>query len=115
MPLNKAVIGKKYKTDAFEVKQHETIYYALGYNEDNDAYFDNRREGGIIAPPMYAVTYGSGPTAHIVLDEEVGMNFMMVVHYTQEYHWLKPVKPGDVITNEATITCQRMAGSTDSG
>ena len=104
MPLNEKVIGKKYTSDPVKISQHESIYYALAYNEDNDAYFDNRRPGGIIAPPMYAVFYGAGPTAQIIFDAEIGMNMMFVVHYSQYFEWLKPVKPGDEVISEGTIT-----------
>ena len=105
MPLNEKIIGKKYPADVpREITQHETIYYALAFNEDNDAYFDNRREGGIIAPPMYAVNYTGMPTGSISLDPETGMNFAAVVHYTQEFEWIIPVKPGDMIKSEAVIT-----------
>ena len=104
MPLNEKVIGKKYVTDPVEISQHESIYYGLAFNDDNDAYFDNRREGGIIAPPMYAVNYTAGPVAQIIFDQEIGMNFMMVVHYSQEFEWLLPVRPKDKIFNDCTIT-----------
>jgi len=104
MPLNEKVIGKKYSSGPVTINRHESIYYALSYNEDNDAYFDNRREGGIIVPPMFAVNYAVGPTAEIMFDEEVGLNMMMVVHYSQEFEWLKPVKPDDVIKTEGIIT-----------
>lgn len=104
MPLNEKVIGKRYQTDPVEIKAHESIYYALAYNEENDAYFDGRREGGIIAPPMYAVNYAAGPVAKIIFDQEIGMNFTMVVHYSQELHWIKPVRPGDRLTTEGVIT-----------
>ncbi|MDD5712728.1 MAG: MaoC/PaaZ C-terminal domain-containing protein [Smithellaceae bacterium] len=103
MALNEKVIGKKYSTPPEEITQHESIYYGLAYGEDNDAYFDNRREGGVIAPPMYAVKYAAGPVAQIIFDNEVGLNFMMVVHYSQEFEWLLPVKPKDVITTEGVI------------
>ncbi len=104
MPLNEKVIGKTYKSDPVKISQHESIYYALAYNEDNDAYFDNRRTGGIIAPPMYAVFYAAGPTAQIIFDAEIGMNMMFVVHYSQYFEWLKAVKPNDEVTSEGTIT-----------
>jgi acyl dehydratase len=104
MPLNEKVIGKKYTSDPKEVTQHESIYYALAYNEDNDAYFDNRREGGLIAPPMYAAAYGAGPVPALLGDSETGLDYTMVVDYSRELHWLKPVKPGDIITSVATIT-----------
>ncbi|MCX5847972.1 MAG: MaoC/PaaZ C-terminal domain-containing protein [Deltaproteobacteria bacterium] len=103
MALNEKVIGKKYSVPPVEISAHESIYYALAYGDDNDAYFDNRREGGIIAPPMYAVKYASGPVVEIIMDQEVGLNFMMVVHYSQEFEWLKPVKPNDSIKTEGVI------------
>jgi acyl dehydratase len=104
MPLNEKVVGKKYKSDSIKISQHESIYYALAYNEDNDAYFDNRRQGGIIAPPMYAVFYAAGPTAQLMFDAEIGINMMFVVHYSQYFEWIKAVKPGDEVTSEGTIT-----------
>lgn len=104
MALNERVIGKKYAAPPIEVARHESIYYALAINEDNDAYFDMRRPGGILVPPMYAVMYSAVPTANIVFDQEVGLNMMMVVHYSQEFEWLKPVRPGDSISTEGVIT-----------
>jgi acyl dehydratase len=104
MPLNKDVIGEKYPTDPFEIIAHESIYYALAYNEDNDAYFDNRRDGGIIAPPMYAVRYAGTPVGALLFDQETGMNIAMMVHYKQEFEWIEAVRPGDVISNDAEIT-----------
>lgn len=104
MPLNKEVIGKKYPTESFTITAHESIYYALAYNEDNDAYFDNRREGGIIVPPMYAVRYAGTPVGELLFDQETGMNVAMMVHYTQEFEWIKAVRPGDTISNDAEIT-----------
>ncbi len=104
MPLNEKVIGKKYPSEPFQVTAHESIYYALAYNEDNDAYFDNRRDGGIIAPPMYATRFAGTPVGTLLFDEETGMNVAMMVHYTQEFEWLKAVRPGDTISNDAEIT-----------
>lgn len=104
MPLNEKVVGKKYGSEPFEVTQHEAIFYALAYNEDNDAYFDERREGGIIVTPMYAAAYGALPVPAVLSDPESGLDFTMVVDYSRELHWLKPVRPGDYITSEATIT-----------
>lgn len=104
MPLNEKVIGKEYTSAPFEVTDHEGMFYALGYNEDNDAYFDKRRPGGTIIPPMYAVKYMIEPVAKIIMDQETGMNMAMVVHYTQMIEWLKPVRGGDKITCLGKIT-----------
>jgi acyl dehydratase len=104
MPLNEKVIGKRYQMDPIEIKAHESIYYALACDEDNDAYFDNRRKGGIIAPPMYAVFYTAGIVTKIILDSEIGLNFLMVVHYSQEFIWSNPLRPQDIVTTEGIIT-----------
>ena len=104
MPLNPAIIGKEYQSGPFTVIGHESIYYALAVGDDNPAYFDPRRQGGIIAPPMYAAKYAHDPVDQIKADPEVGLNLEMLVHYAQEFHWLRPVRPGDRITSQATIT-----------
>ena len=53
---------------------------------------------------MYAVRYPTEPLGSIILDQETGMNMGMMVHYTQEFEWLIPVKPGDKIVSEGEIT-----------
>ena len=104
MPLNEKVIGKKYKVETpIEITQHESIYYALGFNEDNDAYFDNRKPGGIVVPPMYATKYSATVVGEVLFDKETGMNFGMMVHYTQKFNWKTPAKPGDKIYTEGSI------------
>ncbi|MFC1669238.1 MaoC/PaaZ C-terminal domain-containing protein [Spirochaetota bacterium] len=57
-----------------------------------------------MAPPMFAVNYAAGPTVKIIFDKDTGLNFAMVLHYTQEFEWFIPVKPGDKISNVAEIT-----------
>jgi acyl dehydratase len=38
-----------------------------------------------------------------VLDPELGINLMMMVHGSQEFEWGEPVVSGDMITTEVTI------------
>jgi acyl dehydratase len=104
MPLNENVVGKRYSTPPFKVSRRDALFFALACGEDNGAYFDEQREDGIIAPPMYAAVYGHGPVASIVRDKTVGLNFDERIHFAQTYHWLVPVRPGDEITNQAVIT-----------
>jgi acyl dehydratase len=104
MPLNENVVGKRYTTPPFKVSRRDALFFALACGEDNGAYFDEQRTGGIIAPPMYAAVYGHGPVAAIVRDKTVGLDFDVRIHFAQTYHWLVPVKPGDEIINQAVIT-----------
>jgi acyl dehydratase len=103
MPLNENVVGKRYSTPPFKVSRRDALFFALACGEDNGAYFDEQRKDGIIAPPMYAAIYGHGPVAEIVRDKTVGLNFDQRIHFAQTFHWIEPVKPGDEITNRATI------------
>jgi acyl dehydratase len=104
MPLNKDTIGRRYAAPPFAVERRDTILFALACGEDNAAYFDERREGGIIAPPMFAARFARVPVTRVTADPEVGLRYAAVVHYSQRFQWLSPVRPGDVITSEAVVT-----------
>jgi acyl dehydratase len=102
--LNKKTIGKKYPVTETLIDVHETMYYALATNDPNPYYVDGAREGGIIAPPMYAVKYGGTPIAPIVTDKEVGDNFFAVLlHGEQEIEWFKALKPAQKVKCTGTI------------
>jgi acyl dehydratase len=82
--------------------------YAHAVGEDNPIYFDRAAatEAGfrdIPAPPMFAVVYSSGSVAPALFDPEVGLNFAMMVHGSQEFVWGDPVCAGDTITTETSV------------
>ncbi len=104
MPLNNKVIGKKYpQYGPFEITDREGIFFALAYNEDNDAYFDKRRPGGTIISPMFAVRYMAGCVESVLIDKETGLNYETMFHHCQEFEWLAPVRAGDKITSYSEI------------
>jgi len=76
--------------------------------EDNPVYFDRAaaHEAGfrdVPAPPMFAVVFSAGAMGPAILDPEVGMNFMAMVHGGQEFVWGEPVCSGDVISTTAEV------------
>jgi len=102
--LNKDVIGKEYPPAEMGIEQHETIYYAAGTDDINPWYVDGVREGGIIAPPMYAVKYGGTAIANVMFDKEVGEGFMaFLVHGEQEIEWYKAVRPGQKVKTTGKV------------
>lgn len=102
--LNKAVIGKEYPPMDIEVKAHESMYYALATNDPNPWYINGSREGGVIAPPMYAVNYGGGALASVFFDKEVGEGFMaFLVHGEQQIEWFRAVRPGQTVRTAGKI------------
>jgi acyl dehydratase len=100
--------GKSYPPFAYEVGREKIREYASAVGEDNPVYFDRERarEAGfrdIAAPPMFAVVYSAGSVGPAVLDPEVGIDFAMTVHGSQEFVWGEPVCAGDTVTTETVL------------
>ena len=55
MPLNTACVGSEYPPVTTNVTLDAIQKYARAYNDDNPAFFDASRAGGIVAPPMFGV------------------------------------------------------------
>jgi acyl dehydratase len=103
MPLNKACIGKQHPPVTTEVTLDAIQKYARAYNDDNPAYFDASRPGGIIAPPMFGVTVIWNALMQAVTDPEVGADLLRLVHGEHDMEFLNPIRPGDVISAFAKI------------
>lgn len=59
--------------------------------------------GDLVALPTFAVTFAIAPFASACLDPELGINLVNVVHGEQEFEFLRPVRPGDVLTTRGAI------------
>jgi acyl dehydratase len=57
----------------------------------------------VVAPPMFAVVYSSPAVAPAIFDPEVGLNFAMMLHGSQEFVWGPVVVAGDEIDTTATV------------
>src|SRR5271154_6635188 len=88
MPLNIACVGREY---------------ARAYNDDNPAFFDASRAGAIIAPPMFGVTVTWGALMKAMMDPELHVDLLRLVHGEQDMEFPNPIRPGDVITATAKI------------
>jgi acyl dehydratase len=99
-------LGKKYPAFEYEVGREKIREYSYAIGATNPVHFDPEaaRAAGfrnVVAPPMFAVVYSAGSVGPGVLDPEVGINLMMMLHGSQEFVWGEPVCAGDTIT---TIT-----------
>jgi acyl dehydratase len=108
VPVDTSAKGKTYPPYQYEVGKEKIREYASAVGEENPVYFDREKakEAGfrdIPAPPMFAVVYSAGSVGPAVLDPEVGINFMMMVHGGQEFVWGEPVCAGDTITTETEV------------
>ena len=103
MPLNKSCVGKEYPPIATEVTLDAIQKYARAYNDDNPAFFDANRPGGIVAPPMFAVTVTWNALMTAVMDPDVQADLLRLVHGEQDMEFANPIRPDDLINATAKI------------
>jgi acyl dehydratase len=103
MPLSKSCVGKEYPPVATEVTLDAIQKYARAYNDDNPAFFDADRPGGIVAPPMFAVTVTWNALMTAVMDPDVQADLLRLVHGEQDMEFANPIRPGDLINASAKI------------
>jgi acyl dehydratase len=106
--MTDAPVGKKYPSFEYEVGREKIREYARAVGEENPVHLDPEaaRAAGfrnVVAPPMFCVVYSAGAMGPAILDPEIGINLMMMVHGGQEFEWFEPVVAGDAITTQATL------------
>jgi acyl dehydratase len=108
VPVDESAKGKTFPPYEYEVGKEKIREYAQAVGEDNPVYFDRdaAKAAGfrdVAAPPMFAVVYSAGSVGPAVLDPDVGINFAMMVHGSQEFVWGEPVCAGDAITTTTEV------------
>ena len=108
MPLKTDAVGKTYPPLIYAVGREKVREYSLAVGETNPLYLDAEaaRAAGyrdVVAPPMFAVVYSAGSVGPPIFDPEVGIDFMRMVHGSQEFVWGEPVQSGDTVTTTTTF------------
>jgi acyl dehydratase len=108
MPVNTGAIGKTYEPVTYAVGREKIREYASAVGETHPLHhdLDAARAGGyddLVAPPMFAVVYGGRAVMPAIFDPDVGINFMMMVHGSQEFRWGPVVVAGDEVTTTASV------------
>ena len=106
--MTSAAVGKTYDPVEYEVGREKIREYARAVGEESPVHHDPaaaREAGfrGVVAPPMFCVVYSAGAMGPAILDPELGINLMLMVHGSQEFEWDEPVVAGDTITTEARV------------
>jgi acyl dehydratase len=103
-----AGVGKVYPPFEYEVGREKIREYANAVGETNAVHYDRdaaRKAGfrNVVAPPMFCVVYSAGAMGPAILDPQLGINLMMMVHGSQEFEWDEPVVAGDTITTATRV------------
>ena len=106
--MSDAPVGKSYPPFEYEVGLEKIREYANAIGAHEPVHHDREaaRAAGfrdVVAPPMFAVVYSAGAMGPAILDPEIGINLMLMLHGGQEFVWSEPVCAGDTITTAATF------------
>lgn len=97
LTIDSKLVGVPWKKVYKNITWRETKNYAAAISDMNPLYFDDEREEGIIAPPMFAVTMGWPIAKNIRQYIDVPYSQEVLerdVHYTTYLEFHKPIKPG---------------------
>ncbi len=106
--MSETTVGKSYPPFEYEVGREKIREYASAVGETASVHADPAaaRAAGyrdVVAPPMFAVVYSAGAMGPAILDPELAINLMMMLHGGQEFVWGEPVCSGDTITTVASL------------
>lgn len=124
MPIDKKHIGNVYGPTRYEVgsvKMKEFAYAVAGGVPSfgftgtgapaglepwfhDDAAAAASPYGSLIALPSFAVVFAIAPFGLAVSDPALGIDLLRLVHGEQEFEFLEPVRPGDVMVSTGVIT-----------
>jgi acyl dehydratase len=108
MALNTQAMGKTYDPLTYVIGREKIREFASAVGETNACHHDLEaaRAAGyvdLVAPPMFAVVFQGRVIEPALFDPEVGINFAMLVHGSQEYRWGAPMIAGDEISTTLTV------------
>ena len=108
MAIETKAVGKQFPATTYAVGREKIKEYALAVGETNPVLLDHEaaRKAGhddVVAPPMFCVVYKSPSMAPAIFDQDVGMNFALMVHGGQEFRWGPLVVAGDEIETTVSV------------
>ena len=116
MTLNRGYIGRSFPpSEPYEVSRVKIAEFADAIGDrsplcrDRDA----ARAAGypdVIAPPTFAIVITMANSSYAVTDQDLGLDYSMVVHGEQRFEHTRPLHAGDVVVAQSTITDIRDAG-----
>ena len=102
--LNHDCIGKKYRDSARIVEAEEILEYADATENDHPRHVDTDREGGVVAPPLFAVRLFHPLLEEVMHDDELNADLLRLVHGEQDMTFHEPIEPKDLVAARAEIT-----------
>ncbi|MBO2451353.1 MaoC family dehydratase N-terminal domain-containing protein [Actinomadura barringtoniae] len=118
MALNRDFIGRAFPPSApYEVTRLKIREFADAIGDKNPIYRDQEAakaagHADVIAPPTFPIVVSMGGGGSLA-DPELGLNFAMVVHGEQRFEYTRPLRAGDTVVCESTVTEIKSIGNNE--
>jgi len=116
MAINPDFVGKTFPPSApYEVSRVKLAEFADAIGDQNPVYRDRSaaQEAGypdVIAPPTFPIVISMASSARVLAEPGLNLNYAMVVHGEQRFEYERPLRAGDVVTAQATVSDIRNVG-----
>jgi acyl dehydratase len=111
MGLNTELVGKKYDESTYTVTPEAVAKYAEATNDRNERYLSG---DDVVGPPVFPIVPAGQAFAAALFDPELQVNFLRLVHGSEEHIFHKPLRAGDKLTFAAEVESieQKESGET---
>ena len=106
--VDKSVIGKEYPEFTFEVEKGKVKEFARAIEDQSAELHDEKaaKEAGfegIALPPTFPTVFAMAGGLMEVMLNDLKLDLARILHGGQQYEYLKPIKPGDIVTGKVKI------------
>jgi acyl dehydratase len=110
MPVNPDFAGRSFPpSEPYEVSRVKIAEFAQAIGDLSPLCRDRKAAQAagypdVIAPPTFAIVISMASSGHAMADEDLGLDYSMVVHGEQRFEHTRPLHAGDVVVAQTTIT-----------
>jgi acyl dehydratase len=110
MPVNPDFAGRSFPpSEPYEVSRVKIAEFAQAIGDLSPLCRDRQAAQAagypdVIAPPTFAIVITMASSGHAIADEDLGLDYSMVVHGEQRFEHTRPLHAGDVVVAQTTIT-----------
>jgi acyl dehydratase len=110
MPVNPDFAGRSFPpSEPYEVSRVKITEFAQAIGDLSPLCRDRAAAQAagypdVIAPPTFAIVISMASSGHAMADEDLGLDYSMVVHGEQRFEHARPLHAGDVVVAQTTIT-----------
>jgi len=109
MPVNPDFAGRSFPpSEPYEVSRVKIAEFAQAIGDLSPLCRDQAAAQAagypdVIAPPTFAIVITMASSGHAMADEDLGLDYSMVVHGEQRFSHARPLHAGDVVVATTTI------------